>query len=680
MKPCVTAFVCAMFVSCSSGAGLLVPSDVSALEKRIASAGQETARALADYVAALDTLDDAQKRRIVFDKFNTYSPAKQREIVKGILTPENFNAQRADLLLSQKPAFLGTHEGFEYVCTLIERSKKIPYVKIVGMYYDQYAAFDAGRLTGLLRLLTGYDFGDNKAGWIELFARIENKSRETVLASRLAGIGDELARLESVRAGLAEENKTYAARIEKLEQTRTALLDYARRYLDRADFADLARALLDPGPEIRLYALKKINDSTVKLSDKIGLIRARLDDPDNGVLEETIRILGQSRDTEAVVKISQIAVKPGPLRKIAVTALGEIGDTGAENVLAGILQEEMIARDILTEAIRANARLKTPASAVRIAPFLINPDEDIRKEAIIALGVLASDKAIPALENSLRNETSEVNRSLIIDALGRIGDAGVIEILKEYVTHSERQIREALAQALGAIKSPDAVPVLTQLLVDPEERVQLAALAAIENCSALREREISAVIRAYSQENTELNSAIEKFVREQLLQNIRSDWFIGLDAWQSPTGARLFVNLYENTFKTVLDRKLLADDGLSAFRLSYLEALINAGNLEKAEIAAKQMPYSPTIQMKLAKILFAAEKLDEAMAILKSIDKKIVAARWFAKLIEVEKHIRNDNVREAGDVLKLTLDVYPDLLRSEEFLKIVDSIRARLNK
>ena len=110
---------------------------------------------------------------------------------------------------------------------------------------------------------------------------------------------------------------------------------------------------------------------------------------------------------------------------------------------------------------------------------LDDPDEDVRREAALALGRIGSAEAVDALLERLTDPESDI-KTAAAAALGMIKDPRALGPLMEALGNSDREIRRAAALALGESRARDAVSELRRILEsDPEPRVFVAALRAL---------------------------------------------------------------------------------------------------------------------------------------------------------------------------------------------------------
>ncbi len=113
-----------------------------------------------------------------------------------------------------------------------------------------------------------------------------------------------------------------------------------------------------------------------------------------------------------------------------------------------------------------------------------------------ALGEIGDPRAIPALVGALKDENERVRRAAAV-ALGRIG-APAVPALIGALKDADREVRRAAAEALGRIGDREAVPALIGALKDADWEVRGAAAEALVRIGAPA---VPALVGALKDEN-----------------------------------------------------------------------------------------------------------------------------------------------------------------------------------
>ncbi len=173
--------------------------------------------------------------------------------------------------------------------------------------------------------------------------------------------------------------------------------------------------------------------------------------------------LGERKEAAAIDSITPILTRDySPVQSSAAYALGEIGDERAVEVLIKQMKDG---------------------------------SDSVRSNSAIALGKIGKETAVPDLIQRLRDNRAVVRSSAAL-ALGKIGSETAREPLIEVLNsgklidgrakdsvNANEDVRKSAILALGEIGGPGVTEVLTDILIDKEERlsVRMAAAAALGN-------------------------------------------------------------------------------------------------------------------------------------------------------------------------------------------------------
>lgn len=227
-----------------------------------------------------------------------------------------------------------------------------------------------------------------------------------------------------------------------------------------------------------------------------------------------ILIAGEVHLVEAIPTLVGIISKTeeADLIQCCLTALGDIGDPKATNVLSDFLYSGQ--REFVIVAIEALSKIDTPTSVQRLAERmgtdreldLLILDGFAHLQDSLALDQLnlalqshhayirthakkkftkIGEKAIPILTANLRHQDDPDLLVHSLNVLGFIGDLSAVRAIRK-VLHNEpddANVRFAAYEALGMMPLAKGAYVLAEGLVDPVGHVRIAAAKAIEwNC------------------------------------------------------------------------------------------------------------------------------------------------------------------------------------------------------
>lgn len=162
----------------------------------------------------------------------------------------------------------------------------------------------------------------------------------------------------------------------------------------------------------------------------------------------------------------------------AVRLLGEVGDARATEALVAELARRRLA---LAPVITALARTGDPRALVPLLALLEHDDDEVRHAAMVAVGPLVAedDRAVDLLVERLGDprEDIQILACRYLARLGAAAAAGPIAALAE--APRAPALRQAAIEALGALATPSATPVLLATLADPDPLLVRAAADAL---------------------------------------------------------------------------------------------------------------------------------------------------------------------------------------------------------
>lgn len=255
---------------------------------------------------------------------------------------------------------------------------------------------------------------------------------------------------------------------------------YALRVLEAAlhpAFAhELRKALSHPNPEVRLFALEKVETldfrSALKevehaaMTDKVPAVRR--------IALRTLCVLGTPETREKVVDLIN---NPDACEGALVGLLA----VGREGVFAAIDKVAFLAASIDDEARQAAARVlgdaRNPAFYLPLIKLLNDEDPDVCRAAVIAAGKLREPHLLPALINSFRFPEL---REDAVDALLKYRETAFPEIDKVLNSNEyPHQFRSLLAQMLKHVDSPECRRFLFDHLFVADKRVRFNVLKSL---------------------------------------------------------------------------------------------------------------------------------------------------------------------------------------------------------
>jgi HEAT repeat protein len=159
------------------------------------------------------------------------------------------------------------------------------------------------------------------------------------------------------------------------------------------------------------------------------------------------------------------------VRREAAITLGEMGDERcAEPLCHALYDGDWQVREV---AIDALGQIGSPAVDKLIK---LLRDWDVRKYAILALGKIRDERVLDPLMHQLRNEEFKDDATNALVELGQPAVPRLIEALKD----KDDNVRKQAVLALGRIKQTEAIDPLIAMLADKDWYTRLTAAAALE--------------------------------------------------------------------------------------------------------------------------------------------------------------------------------------------------------
>lgn len=164
-----------------------------------------------------------------------------------------------------------------------------------------------------------------------------------------------------------------------------------------------------------------------------------------------VQELGKTRSPMITADLAALLEDPSTdVREEAVTALGEIGDNEALNILLRTLEDPAHA-DLAPQIARALRQIGSPKSVDALTRQLDSPDRETKAESVRALGEIADSRAKEPLLKVLREEQDDKLITHSSEALARMNEQiAVYEIFPRMRQTPNRILRRSLAATIGS--------------------------------------------------------------------------------------------------------------------------------------------------------------------------------------------------------------------------------------
>jgi len=228
----------------------------------------------------------------------------------------------------------------------------------------------------------------------------------------------------------------------------------------KTDVISRLRELLDNGDEVDKCNASRALGS-IGATEAIDDLVLRLRDEDIDVCIDAAEALGKLRADRVVPALldSLMNDPDGELKTAIVSALGEIRDARSIPLLLEIAEQP-------------------PADMLRDSNEDWDDWWDMQQQAVVALGNMKVEKAIPVLLKLLDDQEALDIEHKILMALVRIGDQGERTVIDQMQSASSLSRRRA-AHALSLSTNPATLAPLAAGLKDSSEDVRLSVLQAL---------------------------------------------------------------------------------------------------------------------------------------------------------------------------------------------------------
>jgi HEAT repeat protein/beta-lactamase regulating signal transducer with metallopeptidase domain len=259
------------------------------------------------------------------------------------------------------------------------------------------------------------------------------------------------------------------------QQRREAIWALGRDGSSPSRSAVIAR-LHDADPSTRGVAAWSLGQQGDR--DAVEPLVALLRDRDSHVREMAVLALGQLGDQRAVGGLETLAGDPDPgVRSVLAEALPRIGGERAADVLAHMVRTDpdVHTRIMATHSLsNVEGRSRVPTLEAALA----DPEAAVRSKAAMSLG---APESVPALLAALAEEHDPDVRDALLHALGAAGDHRATGALVGVLRGDVSRLRESAAMVLGQLHDEAAVEPLLAATRDPEHRVRLTAVRALDS-------------------------------------------------------------------------------------------------------------------------------------------------------------------------------------------------------
>ena len=195
--------------------------------------------------------------------------------------------------------------------------------------------------------------------------------------------------------------------------------------------------------------------------------------PAEPTVESTEQVVLEEEEVKDEIEIQIDLLKDSDwvIRREAAITLGEMGDERCVEPLCHALRDgDWQVREV---AIDGLGQIGSPAVELLIK---LLRDWDVRKYAITALGKIRDERVLDPLMLQLRNDEFKDDA---VNALVELGEPALSRLIKA-LKDKDENVRKQAVLALGRIKHVEAIDPLIDMLADSDWFTRLTAAAALE--------------------------------------------------------------------------------------------------------------------------------------------------------------------------------------------------------
>lgn len=248
------------------------------------------------------------------------------------------------------------------------------------------------------------------------------------------------------------------------------------------------KAMQDPKPGVQAAAAKAL--SRLHSPKSVALLIAGLKSPANRVRRNSASTLAGLEDPDQKIARAASKAVQNETDPATLDSLLDIISRGGTEEAIGTLQKFAHGDDAEARyrAIQSLRKLKHERSIEVLLPLLEHSDAKTRRASVEAIGKLSARKASGQITRMLKEDRDEAVRASCARALGDFANVKAIPALEEALQDSKNvQIQAVIA--LGMIRSSDAIPALLALLRHATPEIRLHACSALGQIGGIKNTE-----------------------------------------------------------------------------------------------------------------------------------------------------------------------------------------------
>lgn len=326
--------------------------------------------------------------------------------------------------------------------------------------------------TALGRLYSGF------AKWKEAEACI---STVWVLQTDPAEGGEAIKELRHIYENMAASVDGMQQILRGVESPYSVARQVAAEVLGRSErkavWPRLCSCLSDPATNVRAAAAQALGILGARQASKC--LSTALKDSNFHVRKAAARSLHQIGSKRSFSQVMDILTcNDANARASAAETLGKLADERAVDDLCQVAATDSC-DEVRLEAVGALGAIGSPVAIPVLIALLCNENRRLRASAASALGNIGQNSAGSALCEALIDEEVIV-RADAVEALGRLNDSEMTEPIIEMFGDTDRIVRRAAVRGLKHLGSQRAMKGIANALNDVDEYVRSDCTAALE--------------------------------------------------------------------------------------------------------------------------------------------------------------------------------------------------------
>ncbi len=223
--------------------------------------------------------------------------------------------------------------------------------------------------------------------------------------------------------------------------------------------------LQHPDPERRVEAARLLGNN--KIRQAVPALMAATTASETEVRLAALDALDQIRDTRAQPVYVRLTADPDPtIRRKAIDALVHLYVLDESGFIAGTKKVLKFLNpfDSNYNELVVESYITIPDSVIAaLTARLDDPEDSVRKAAVMSLGIFRARSALGALETGLGKETENDIKIEYIRTFYKIADPAACPAILPFVNDPEKSVHDEAILTSGMLRCSDAVPALMDI-------------------------------------------------------------------------------------------------------------------------------------------------------------------------------------------------------------------------